>query len=156
MVTDLSLKISYHAIDADLPNWAIIFGGDLYMVLFLHHTKDSDDENRVAIVCSDILSIYHNGPGIYPFNRLSDENILSLYQEDQASAATYTTELPLCSAVLYMLMTSLGDGDGLTNSKSLEEKLKISIKKPVALGLGLGRRCAGGKTSTDTTLVSPP
>ena len=81
-------KVAYHAMDqeqAERPSWSIIFGGDSYMILFLSYTADANDKQRIAIFCSGILSIYHNGEG-------PDVNA--------------TRKLPVCSAIVYMLLST--------------------------------------------------
>lgn len=41
------------------PKWAIVFGGLRYFIVLIVYIKDSDDEFRPALYCSDICSIHH-------------------------------------------------------------------------------------------------
>jgi hypothetical protein len=109
--------------EADRPSWSIIFGGDSYMILFLVYTADANDKQRIAIFCSGILSIYH---------------------KDDASDVDATIKLPVCSAILYMLLSTLDAAAKTT----LQEKLGVRIHHPPpALPDGLGRRNDGSKYS---------
>jgi hypothetical protein len=42
------------------PKWAIIFGGLRYIIVLITYIKDSDNEFRPALYCSDICSIHHS------------------------------------------------------------------------------------------------
>ena len=109
--------------EADRPSWSIIFGGDSYMILFLVYTADANDKQRIAIFCSGILSIYH---------------------KDDGSDVDANRKLPVCSAILYMLL-STHDAAAKT---TLQEKLGDRIHHPpLALPDGLGRRNDGSKYS---------
>src|SRR5258708_1891111 len=105
---NIRLKIAYHAMnqdEADRPSWSIIFGGDSYMILFLAYTKDANDKQRIAIFCSGILSIYHSDEGL---------------------DVDATRKLPLCSAIVYMLLSTY-DAAG---KATLQEKLGIRVQHP--------------------------
>ena len=108
--------------EADRPCWSIIFGGDSYMILFLAYIADANNKQRIAISCSGILSTYHDdGPSV-----------------DSAR------KLPVCSAVLYMLLCT----HDAAAKASLKEKLGVRIQNPPpALPDGLGRRDDGSKYS---------
>jgi hypothetical protein len=41
------------------PKWAVVFGGLRYFIVLISYIKDSDDEVRPALYCSDICSIHH-------------------------------------------------------------------------------------------------
>ena len=119
-------KIAYHAMNqekADRPCWSIIFGGDSYMILFLTYITDANDKQRIAIFCSGILSTYHddNGPNV-----------------DAAR------KLPVCSAIVYMLLSTCN----AAAKASLKEELHVRIQHPFpALPGGLGRLEDGRKYS---------
>jgi hypothetical protein len=93
------------------------------MILFLSYTTDANDKQRIAIFCSDILSIYHSDDG-------PDVNA--------------TRKLPVCSAIVYMLLSTHDGAPKMT----LQEKLGVRIQHPPpALPDGLGRRNDGSKYS---------
>jgi hypothetical protein len=93
------------------------------MILFLSYTTDANDKQRIAIFCSGILSIYHS---------------------DDVPDVDASRKLPVCSAIVYMLL-STHDAAAKT---TLQEKLRIRIHHPPsALPDGLGRRNDGRKHS---------
>jgi hypothetical protein len=124
-------KIAYHALDqdeADRPSWSIIFGGDSYMILFLAYTADANDKQRIAIFCSGILSIYH---------------------EDDNPDVAATRKLPVCSAIVYMLLSTHDAAEKTT----LQKKLGVRVQHPPPLPDGFGRRDDGSKYSRRLQLV---
>jgi hypothetical protein len=95
--------------EADRPSWSIIFGGDSCIILFLAYTADANDKQRIAIFCSGILLIYH---------------------KDDGSDVDATKKLPVCSAIVYTLL-SAHDAAAKT---TVQEKLGIRIQHaPLAL-----------------------
>jgi hypothetical protein len=100
--------------EAHRPSWSLIFGGVSYMILFLAYTTDANNKQRIAIFCSDILSTYHDdSPDVHP-----------------------TTKLPICSAIVYMLLST---HDPLVKA-SLKEKLGVGIEQTPPALHDLGKR----------------
>lgn len=93
------------------------------MILFLTYTADANDKQRIAIFCSGILSIYH---------------------KDDGPDVDATRKLPVCSAIVYMLLST----HDATAKTTLQEKLCVRIQhSPPALPDGLGRWNDGSKYS---------
>lgn len=93
------------------------------MILFLVYIADANDKQRIAIFCSGILSIHH---------------------EDENPDVAATRKLPLCSAIVFMLL-STHDAAAKT---TLQEKLGVGLQHPPpALPDGLGKRNDGSKYS---------
>lgn len=99
------------------------------MILFLTYTADANDKQRIAIFCPSILSIYHN---------------------DDDPDVDVTRKLPVCSAIVFMLLST---HDAATKT-TLQEKLGVRIQHPPPpLPDGLGRWDDGRKYSTRLQLV---
>lgn len=77
-------QLAYQALDKheDRPKWAIVFGGDEYVIFHLAYVVDDSGTWRVALSCSPVLSIYHNDQSLDPNERL-----------------------PIISAIIFMLLT---------------------------------------------------